>query len=214
MTHTDEQSPHRLFAAIVLMGTGLAVGCGGMAEGGRQVSGGGAPQDDSTTGGIRTGATTPSGGTGVGAATSTGGTSNIGNPPMLNTGGVTPAPEAVEPGPFKCPPEQWSCVSTQCDYSSPGWKLPDESCGCDLSRPLGPSDCEPGQVFVCQHVTSTADGRPLTKPVALSCTCVQKTMYFCSSECDGVYSDQEHLTCIGSEDELSALCGCAVVYLK
>jgi hypothetical protein len=209
MSHTDEQSPHRLFAAIVLMGTGLAVGCGGIAEGEREVSTGGRP--NATTGGTGTGATGSGvAGTGVGAATSTGGSLNI--PPQLGIGGTTPVPEAVEPGPFKCPPEQWSCASNECDYSSYGWVLPD-GCDCDPKRPLSASDCGPGQVFVCQEVTTAADGRPFTKPVALSCSCVQKAMYFCTTECDAAYG-QRDLSCQGGSDELSALCGCAVIYLK
>jgi hypothetical protein len=88
-----------------------------------------------------------------------------------------------------------------------------EACACDPKRPLGPSDCEPGQVFVCQQATTAADGRAFTKPVALSCTCVEKTMYFCSTECDTAYGDRD-LRCSGSADELSALCGCAIIYLK
>jgi len=207
MSQIDEQSPHRLFAAIVLMGTGLAVGCGGISEGERQVGAGGQP--NVSHGGTNTGATASAG---TGVATSTGGTSNIGNAPSIDIGGTTSEPEAVDPGPFKCPPEQWTCASTHCDYSAAGWALPD-SCDCDPKRPRSPSDCGAGEVFVCQNATTTSDGRPFTKPVALSCSCVQKSMYFCSTECDAAFGPRD-LMCRGSQDELSALCGCAVVYLK
>ena len=201
MSHADEQSPHRLFAAIVLMGTGMAVGCGGISENGRQVSvGGSSPRVSSA------------GSTGSGAATSTGGSTNMVMLPILGTSGTTTGPEPVVPGPFTCPPEQWSCASQECDRSHGGWMLPD-ACDCDPRRPLRPSDCEPGQVFVCQQAMSTSDGRPFTMPVALSCSCVEKAMYFCTTECDTAYGHRD-LDCLGSEDELSALCGCAVIYLK
>jgi|SRR5882672_5503324 len=207
MSHADEQSPHRLFAAIVLMGTGMAMGCGGISENDRHVSAGGSVS-------VSVGGSSSSSGTGpvIGGATSTGGTTNIGMPPDLNVGGTTTEPQPVEPGPFKCPTEQWSCASQQCAYSHGGWALPD-ACDCDPKRPRSPSDCEPGQVFVCQEATTTADGRPFTKSVALSCQCVEKAMYFCSTECDTAYGKRD-LSCSGSADELSAMCGCAVIYLK
>jgi hypothetical protein len=212
MSSSDELSPHRLFAAIVLMGTGLAAGCGGIAEGDRQVAGGGS----SSSAGTGTGSSSNVGAsTGVGGATtsSTGGTFSAGAPPVLNTAGSTPLPSSVDPGPFACPTEQWSCASKQCDGLTSGWTLPATACDCDPRRPLKASDCKPGQVFVCQNVTQAADGRPLTKPVALACSCVQKAEYFCASECDAAYGERD-LSCSGSPDELSALCGCAVVYLK
>jgi hypothetical protein len=208
MNPTDEQSPHRLFAAIVLMGSSLAAGCGG-------ISAGEGPVDAAGHSGVATGGTasTSSGaGPSVGAATSTSGSSNTDIGPILSVGGSVSAPEPIEPGPFQCPPEQWTCGSPSCDGSYGGWVLPD-GCACDPNKPLRASDCQPDQLFVCKQATVTVDGRPLTKPVPLSCTCVPRQMYFCNTECDIAYG-QANLTCYGAEDQLSATCGCAVVYLK
>lgn len=208
MSHIDEQHPHRLFAAIVLMGTSLATGCGGLAEGERQTGVGGQP-DSSVSGSSAAAGTAAS--VGGATSTSTAGTSNTGGP-VINIGGSTPAPATAEPGPFACPPEQWSCPSTECRSVDSGWVLPD-ACACDPKRPLKASDCQPGQVFVCQNATRRADGKMFTKPVALACSCVEKSGNFCSTECDVAYG-QRDLQCFGAPDELSALCGCAVVYLK
>jgi hypothetical protein len=207
MSTIDETSPHRLFAAIVLMGTGLALGCGGVSTSSREETGGG----PSTGGG--------NGASGSGTSTSTSGTSaGAGGPILLPNGGsepgisVPPTPAPVKPGPFACPPQQWTCAKSECGLVASGWALQDD-CECDETRPRVAADCQEGKVFVCLEGTSTSDGRPLTETVPMSCKCVDKSMYFCSNECDLAYG-QSDLTCQGDESQLSALCGCAVVYLK
>jgi hypothetical protein len=208
MNPTDEKSQHRLFAAIVLMGSGLAAGCGGISEGEGPLSTAGRP---SVAGG---GTTSESSGASdsVGPATSTGGSQSVGSAPNIALGGAPSAPMPVEPGPFACPPEQWSCTSVSCDEFSGDWELP-AGCPCDPKKPRSVADCEPGQVFVCQRATFSSDGRPFTKPVQLSCACVPKATYFCTTECDVAYG-MPNLSCDGSLDQLSASCGCAVIYLK
>jgi hypothetical protein len=211
MSPNDEQSPHRLFAAIVLMGTGLAAGCGGIAEREREVTVAGGPSAN-TAG--STGAT--SGGTGV---TGTGGA--VQTPPISIAGTMSfPEPEPnpppllpVEPGPFICPPQLWDCTTTACDYDTLGLLLP-QGCGCDDKRPLSASDCEAGQAFTCQKATATSDGRPFTKPVPFSCACVPKIDTWCNSACFAAYESFGDVRCESSEDELSILCGCAIPYLK
>lgn len=194
MNQRDEQLPHRLFAAIVLIGTGLTVGCGGIAQPEREAGGGSsAGAHDTGSGGS---------GSGVGGALQT---------PLGVAGGE---PGSSEPGPWACPPQQWACRATECDSSDRGLRLPEaEACGCDATRPLSAEDCEPGQLFVCQEVTSTSDGRRFTEPVALSCSCAPKSDGACQSACanpsPGLYP-----SCEFSEDELSVLCGCAIAYLK
>ncbi|MES1185809.1 MAG: hypothetical protein ABUL60_18495 [Myxococcales bacterium] len=205
MIPTDEQSPHRLFAAIVLMGTGLAVGCGGISE----TQGPLGSSGRTSVASAGSGSTTSSGGgDSVGPATSTGGAPHI---DIGTTMGGT-APATIEPGPFACPPQQWACVSADCDYQSAGWKLPD-SCPCDPKKPLSASDCQPDQLFLCQHATANAEGRVFTTPVPLSCTCVPKSTYVCRTECEVAYGRPD-LACVTSDDQLSATCGCAVIFLK
>ena len=38
-------------------------------------------------------------------------------------------------------------------------------------------------------------------------------LYFCNTECDIAYG-QANVSCYGAQDQLSAMCGCAVVFLK
>jgi len=201
MTPSNDTTPHRLFAAIVLMGSGLAVGCGGVAEGHADVAG--AP---GTSGSNATDAS------GTGGRGGTGGGSGSG--PMIDvTIGGTPGQQpTVTPGPFNCPTEQWSCASNTCGDVEQGWALPSE-CACEPSRPRSAKDCAADEAFVCQRVTSNAQGDRLSQPLALSCNCVTKTEFFCSQECDLAYGVSSS-SCVASDDERSALCNCAVVFLK
>lgn len=116
----------------------------------------------------------------------------------------------VTPGPFACPPQQWSCSNTECGVNGVGWALP-EACDCDPSRPLDPSSCAAGQVFVCQTATSTLDGRLLTEDVPMSCTCVPPDGNLGDNECVRAYGlDLRDVI----EDDQSVGCLCAYVYLK
>lgn len=208
MNPIDERPTHRLFAAIVLMGTGLAVSCGGISESE------GPPGSAGRTGaGDGDGTSTTTGSTdSVGPATSTGGSQNIGAAPHIDIGGQPSAPVPVVPGPFKCPPQQWNCASSRCADGGQGWVLPDD-CECDPKRPLSVDDCQAGEVFVCQYATSTVDGHPFTIPVELSCSCQPKAMAPCTTECQIAFGGRE-MSCIGNGDQLSVSCGCAIIYLK
>jgi len=201
------------------MGTGLVVGCGGVAEGSHQVSAGGAP-DGGTRGssvsggsnGTNSAGALATGDTGGGLATSTAGASNAGGGPVSSVGGAPPDLDPVEPGPFACPPQQWTCTHSSC--GSMGWVLPD-GCECDPKQPLSQSDCGPGEAFVCQNATTSSDGRPLARPVALACACVPQAMGSCAAECGAAYNRGDaSWKCSISQDGLSASCGCAIVYLK
>lgn len=196
MSLNDVPSPHRLFAAIVLMGTGLAAGCGGVSQG----SGDGTdPEHPNVSAG--------GGGASAGTGSSAGADAGIG---AIGAGGAS---EPIAAGPFACPPQQWTCASRKCDYSTLGLRLP-ETCRCDITRPLSAADCQLGQVFVCQDITAATDGRPFTEPVALSCSCVPKGDDVCENQCFAAYDIDGDVRCRRSEDELGTLCGCAIPYLK
>jgi hypothetical protein len=195
MSNADESSSHRLFAAIVLMGTGLTLGCGGVAE--RSGTG------STSSGGSSTGSTSSGGSNVAGGATLT-----IGGGPTL----VPPDPPVpVVPGPFECPPQRWNCAELACGLVANGWALPD-ACECDPLRPEKASDCAAGKVFVCRSGTSTADGTPFTEQVPFDCHCVDKAMHLCQNECQSAYG-LNGSSCVEEQDH-SALCGCAVVYLR
>jgi hypothetical protein len=191
MSMHDDPAPHRLFAAIVLMGTGLASGCGGISASERQVEGGAGQPTAGVPGA-------------AGASTATGGRAEL---PQPETGGT---PEKVTPGPFACPPQQWSCSRAECGVTGLGWSLP-ENCDCDPTRPLAPSSCAPGEVFVCKTATSTADGRLLTEEVPMSCACLPPDGAVGDNECARAYGDDLRDTI---EADGSVGCSCAYVYLK
>jgi len=205
MSQHEQPTPHRLFAAIVLMGTGLAAGCGGMAERDPEASSGGEPG----TGAVGTGRAGSSAGT---AATTRAGGST------LDLGGSgTSEPErapTVDPaslGPASCPPQQWSCLHNEC-YSAGSWLLP-KDCSCDLSRPRSADDCGEGLVFLCRKASLDSDSRPLTRPVDYDCVCAPKSEQGCVAECRDAYVRGD-LSCEPTEDKLGTSCACAVIYLK
>lgn len=199
MSHPDETPPHRLFAAIVMMGTGITLGCGGISQTASGQSHGGSSGNAGVAGGGAAGA-------GGGAALSTGGSNII----IIGTGDPEPTP--VEPGPFACPPARWNCPEQTCGLVANGWALPDD-CQCDPLRPEHPQDCAANEIFVCRRGTSTADARPLTEDVPFDCHCVERSMYSCHNECSLAFGEQD-ASCDRSDDALSAVCGCAVVFLK
>ncbi|HEY3255400.1 MAG TPA: hypothetical protein VGJ91_15685 [Polyangiaceae bacterium] len=200
MNQTDELSTHRLFAAIVLMGTGLTLGCGGVSEREQPVGPGSAGSGGASLGGSTS--TAPDallGGGGWGASAST-----------IDPGiaGAPPAP--VAPGPFACPPQRWSCAQPVCARDN-NWALPDD-CACDPARPEQASQCAAGKVFVCRNGTFTSDGHPLTQAVPFECSCVDQLSY-CAQECSLAYGYTD-AGCDSSSGATQVVCGCAVIFLK
>jgi len=195
---------HPFFHTMVLMGSALAIGCGGLsndadASGGRSGAGG-------------TGGTGGSGGTG-----STGGTSGAGGSTggVAGTGGIIIAiPNGgrmtVDPGPFVCTPAQWECDNDSPACYGDSYALPDR-CGCDETRPLSIEDCESGQVFACRMAHYNAMGTALTQVVPFECSCVAEQLD-CGLVCDALYG-YERGSCT-QDDAKSVLCGCAVIVLR
>jgi hypothetical protein len=196
---------HRFFHTMVVMGSALALGCGGMshADEPERTGSGGSGGGGSGGGGSGRGGTGGSGSTG--GSMSTGGTGFI--LPQGGSAGQSP----VEPGPFTCSPAQWQC-STYVSCSGQGFQLP-ASCTCDTSRPKGPDDCPSGQTIVCRKAVATEDGRPFTEAVPFQCSCVP-TESTCDAACDHAFPDTG--TCEDQVDSSgrSVLCGCAVIVLR
>jgi hypothetical protein len=193
-----------MFRSLVLMGSSLALGCGGKASEGAAASSGGSA--DSSGGGNHVAGGGPSaGGAGSGFAgalsTSAGGTLGMGDVPGY--AGATMGGATTTSGNPDCPPAQWTCISpSECSYDT-GW-LPG-ACKCDPSRPLKSSDCKPGQVFVCDSTGSPATG--------FQCACVAS-----GSGCDAcsavVSPPGSYVECDDQTQPGTVLCGCAVVLLK
>jgi hypothetical protein len=207
----EPKTHHRFFRAMVLMGSSLAVGCGGQTITGESTSSsaGGSPGAAGSPG---NGNVAGKGGAG-GSSPSSGSSGSL----QLGTGGSGGQP-TVDPGPFVCPPAQWDCspALTQCDYGTMnGWRLP-TACNCDSARPSSASDCAPDQVFVCLEGTASADGQPLTRVVPFECSCAPKPTY-CGLACDQAFKNTggdfscEQPTDPGARD---ILCGCALPLLR
>jgi len=151
MNHRKEMATeHPLFRALVLMGGGLALSCGGIAErngvqgGSAGVLGSGGPTTSTAgSGGASASAAGASdGGTastvvGFAGASEVGGTGAAGNP-------------NDDPGQPACPFAQWDCsyLPPTCSASFSGLEPP-AGCFCNKLRPLSGKDCQASETFVC-----------------------------------------------------------------
>jgi len=210
--HAKDHS--RMFRTMVLMGSSLALSCGGVAqEDATKTTNGGSSAGGKTATGT---AGASSGGTGgttsasAGAATSVGGTLTLGTGgseiviPTGGQGGTAGAGGAIVV-PTDCPPSQWACTDDNgCDYES-GW-VP-ANCKCDPSRPKSAASCAAGQVYICRETSYGSD-----KPYGFECTCVTPTNTYCS--CYDAYPSPGQYSCDTQSMPDTTLCGCAVVVLK
>jgi hypothetical protein len=200
-----------MFRAIVMMGSGLALSCGAVAQedpssntgggGGSAGNSAAAGSNNSGTGGI----TGVSGSGFAGNSISLGGSLIVGSGGSAGTGGARAAGGAP---PADCPPSQWLCAGGDgCSYDT-GWSL--ENCKCDPSRPKSAASCAAGEAFTCLSTTYGSD-----KPYGFECSCIP-SMAGCT--CNQVFGPQAQnrgpLECdVGSVPD-TTLCGCAVVVLK
>jgi hypothetical protein len=236
MNHHDPappRVPHPFFHTMVMMGSALALGCGGIsgskpsdddAGGGTGTGGtsGGTAGTRSTTGG--TGGTTGgaggttggAGGTTGGTAGTTGGTATAGTGGtsiVIGTGGTGNV--LVTPGPFSCAPETWRC-NTPPSCAGRDYVLPSD-CMCDGSHPASAADCAPDQSFVCRQAGYNESYQPFTEPVPFSCACVPGGQS-CEATCDQAFGDQGGPgNCVSTTTgpgTPSVLCGCAQIVLR
>jgi hypothetical protein len=175
-------SDHPLFRALVLMGGGLTMGCGGVA------------QQDSPLGVDVGGAGAPSGGGSGGGATSIG---SSGNP------SYDPACPYAQ---WDC--SSTGIVGCSLSLSSPD-NPKDSGCVCDTSRPTSARACGPDETFVClqafPHFTQTQQQAVGTWDGSLhvQCACLPspKPSYdSCSRLCSSTYPnvqtvDEEVVIC-------------------
>ena len=176
-------SDHPFFRALVLMGGGLALSCGGRAEdssGAGSYSAAGAP---SSAGGAS------DGGSG-GAATIVVSTGSAG---ALSVAG---APSITPPKP-DCPYAQWDCSAVEpvCYLSLSSLTDPVASkCFCDSKRPVTANDCGKDESLLCLQA-SWQEGTPSGTwdgSVHVQCSCVKspRPAESCSSACSAVFPEQ------------------------
>jgi hypothetical protein len=227
---------HRFFRAMVLMGSGIALGCGGMSEsntanqatGGTSAQGGTGAGSTGGTGGTSSstgGDISPAGGTG-GTINPTGGTggtiSPAGGTGGTGTSGSTSGSTSTGGG-SACPPSQWSCATTPQCADGLNYELP-ANCTCDLTRPLAGSECSSG-ARACLEATVSPDGTPLAQPVPFECSCAPDPTS-CATSCHAVFPGGDGHFCSDLVPRLlpppmdpaptasDILCGCSYVYLK
>lgn len=206
MSDNEFSSRHRLFHAMVLMGGGLALRCGGQAATNSEGVGAAGAGGTSTAVG---GSATATGGS------ATGGITIISIPPT--TGGTTSMPASggrPSVDPPDCPPAQWNCASDAPTCYGSGFSLP-ENCVCDANRPLSASACGPGESLVCYEARYDIRGQSLPEPVQFDCSCLKNQLH-CGLACDAIFPNTGNCSQKDYADSglREILCGCAVIVLR
>jgi len=172
-----------LFRALVLMGGGLALSCGGVARG-----------EPDPTPLSSAGSSGASGGT---VAPGSGGATVITPPgPVITIGGGTSTVDAGVPVPLACPPEQYDCDLSTLNFCvlDLNSALAAGACVCNPSRPKSVKDCKPNENLVC--MIASLDGAPLTTwdgSVNAQCSCIPSpipaTYNDCYSTCEKAFPE-------------------------
>lgn len=180
-------SDHPLFRALVLMGSGLALSCGGRAEGS------GAAASDGAAGAP---------GSAAGAPSSAAGASSGGSPattPIIivepsGAGAASGGAPAVAPVP-DCPYAQWDCsAQSVCSVSLSSLTDPVASkCFCDTKRPVTANDCGKDESLVCLQAYWQYNTPPGTWDYSfhVQCSCVKSPAPSdsCVTACDTAFPE-------------------------
>jgi len=233
----ESLSDHPLFRALVLMGGGLAVGCGGVAQGGAPVD-----TDTASAGSASGGA--PNGGTASDIVLS----NLAGSANVVGAAGASSqaAAGAGSNNPYdpSCPYAQWDCSSAAtsefCRLNLQSKGDPRASgCVCDTSRPTSAFACKSEEAFVCRqayppYVATQPWPTTWDRSLHVQCACVPapQPKYECSATCASAFSgtgatqcslpndtacDERGVCTATSADVLrqdGIMCGCADIGLK
>jgi hypothetical protein len=191
---SDSGSRDRFFHSMVVMGSTIALGCGGISVDDSSPR----PDEDAVRASAGTGG---SGGSAMSTAGS-GGTSTAGS-------GFAGISGSAGTSPAHCPDAQYTCTGFTCDNDS--WSEGGR-CYCDPSRPLSAADCNPGTSFVCRStLTDRRTGAALPQPAGLDCQCIT-VAETCSDACEAAYPEYaDGYLCY---ERAQVLCGCSFVFLK
>lgn len=197
------------FRTMVLMGSSVAMSCGGVTQTPDGSGGAGGSPSSGGSGGGGTGGSPSGGTTGVGGGIILGsggqGTGGLG---LGGLGGAFPT---------DCPTTQLSCPELNTYSCGPGefLQMPAD-CACDAARPRSVDDCAAEEAFVCLGASVDAHGGALDPVVPYSCECVpEQVSGYCSSHCEQHSDSMSWATCRDPEEDLEAfLCGCALTVLK
>lgn len=215
--NTSKKTQTRMFRTIVVMGSSLAVGCGGVAQLNGSSEGAGGSAGSSAkggSGGVSGSAQGIGGFPGSGgSAISVGGTLAFAGSPTIMPGIGGAGGSAGSPSlPTACPPSQWSCsVADGSGFQCNGYNgsFNPVTCQCDLSRPKSPSDCKPDATYTCL----AGDGVAVT---AFQCACTSNAAQACADRCMATthLPDGQGFSCYPNATPNEILCGCAVIVLK
>jgi len=198
---TKLSNKSRMFNSIVLMGSGLALGCGGVAAVPGSGAGGSSTASQGGSGSNSAGGPSAAGAGGELISTHPGGA-----PGTAGSGGSAGAPDK----PLPCPPSQWTCATDQAECTIKGGFALGSSCKCDLHRPATAADCAPGQSFVCIEATRDAHGNPLLDHTPYECSC-RPAAESCNAACDDAYGAARFGCYFGSGSDILCHCETAVI---
>jgi hypothetical protein len=212
------------FRTMVIMGSSVALGCGGLTQSagsGGGTGSGGSPGDGGNAGG--------SGGTGSGGRGS-GGSGGVATGGQLASGGsiILLPPDTGGSGgaslgmggayPTDCTTAQLTCTWPDwrdCSNSGSFLVLP-ANCECDFERPSTADDCGIDETCVCDGASEDALGRTFDPLAPFNCACQPNVPSgSCYDYCESGSSGTTVLCSGPDELDLEAyLCGCAYVLLK
>jgi hypothetical protein len=206
----ESPASNHMFHTIVLMGSGLALSCGGVAkiEPGSEPGGASGSSNPTSSAGS---SNASAGGSTVGGDFGVGGTGNIiiGGP-----GGAASAGAAGAPIMPNCPFAQWDCTSSAtsgyCNYNAVYGIEIGSDCVCNSSRPRTAADCAPGFTFTC--LDGVQSGATTDTPFQCTCAPTPTDGYLCEA-CGTGYSNADY-SCQTQTAPEPVLCGCALVVLK
>jgi hypothetical protein len=230
MPRSKVSAKSRMFHSIVLMGSGLSLGCGGVAKlDGTAASGSATDAGSSSTslggsGGLSAGgsrsdliilpaAGSPSSGGALGVGGTLGSAGDVSG--AAATGGFV--------SPLPCSPAQWSCAPTE--VSCPpfdGFQLgTGKDCKCDPARPASAARCGPGYTFICMAAERDAQGNRFPQPIPYGCMC-QPTLGANPNQCYDLCNRAFQIPSIdcyvtepdASVQDATVLCQCATIILK
>jgi hypothetical protein len=158
MSNNDDSeslSQHPLFRALILMGGGLALGCGGVAQTNTQTTESGGAQTGPATSTSTAGSSNATAGNSnatAGNSNATAGSSSSGTIQLGQAGGVSAnnGGSSGVPNDDGCPYAQWDCSQlTPACIRDLSQGLAGTGCFCNSARPLTVTDCAANESLFC-----------------------------------------------------------------
>jgi hypothetical protein len=215
---SESPASNRMFHTIVLMGSGLALSCGGVAK---IEPGGDSEVAGASNTAVSGGSSNASGGSGnsIAGASALGGNVGIGGTGVIIIGpggaggSAASAGAAGAPVMPNCPFSQWDCTNSTtagyCNYNGVYGLEIGSDCFCNSNRPQSAKDCASGFTFTC--LDGVQSGATTDTPFQCTCAPTPTDGYLCEACGSGYDADY---SCQNQTAPEPVLCGCAIVVLK